>query len=222
MIVNYPRMRKRVLLEPQFTTFWSKNEFTLSGGIDYFTGVQWNGVLQWSTDKKQWLTYTGNPVKSSLVDGRYELYWRGEGNTKIAGSPDGLYNLTGKNIHWEGNIESLLDHKTVERGKHPPMDTICFQNMFRSFNDSMALISLPDFPAVTLSQGCYYSMFRGQKGIRVSETMTGNYSTPFRIPLSGDAISAINATGYMFYETGGTFTGAPEINKTYYLDTTDL
>lgn len=222
MIVNYPRVRKRVLLEPQFTTFWSKNEFTLGGGIDYFSGVQWDGVLQWSTDKKQWLTYTGDAVKSSLVDGRHELYWRGEGNTKIARSGDGSYVLTGKNIHWEGNIESLLDHKTVERGKHPPMHVSCFHNMFCSFKGSMALISLPDFPAVTLSQSCYDRMFLGQKGIRVSETMIGNYSVPFRIPFAGDAISAPTATGDMFYGTGGTFTGTPEINKTYYLDTTDL
>ncbi len=222
MIVNYPRVRKRVLLEPQFTTFWSKNEFTLSGGIDYFMGAQWNGVLQWSTDKKQWLTYTGHTVKSSLVDGRHELYLRGEGNTRIAGSSDGLYYLGGKNVHWEGNVESLLDHETVERGKHPPMDTACFQNMFRSFDDSIALISLPDFPAITLSNSCYYGMFEGRKGIRVSETMIGNYSVPFRIPFAGDAISATIATGEMFDGTGGTFTGTPEINKTYYLDTTDL
>lgn len=222
MIVNYPRVRKRVLLEPQFTTFWSKNEFTLGGGIDYFSGVQWNGVLQWSTDKKQWLTYTGDAVKSSLVDGRHELYFRGEGNTTIAGSSDGVYHLEGKNIHWEGNIESLLNHKTVERGKHPPMALGCFQNMFRAFDDNITLISLPDFPAVTLSEACYDRMFMGQKGIRVSETMIGNYSTPFRIPLSGDAISAKWATLDMFYGTGGTFTGTPEINKTYYLDTTDL
>lgn len=222
MIVNYPRVRKRVLLEPQFTTFWSKNEFTLSGGIDYFSGIQWDGVLQWSTDKKQWLTYTGNGVKSSLVDGRHELYFRGEGNTVIAGSSDGVFYLGGKNIHWEGNIESLLDHETVEKGKHPPMALGCFQNMFHTFDDNIKLISLPDFPAVTLSKYCYSDMFSKQKGIRVSETMTGNYSTPFRIPLSGDAISAQGATLYMFYETGGTFTGEPEINKTYYLDTTDL
>lgn len=222
MIVNYPRVRKRVLLEPQFTTFWSKNEFTLGGGIDYFSGIQWDGVLQWSTDKKQWLTYTGNSVKSSLVDGRHELYFRGEGNTRIAGSSDGLFYLGGKNIHWEGNVESLLDHETVEKGNHPPMSAICFQHMFQSFDDSIALISLPDFPAVTLSESCYDSMFAGRKGIRVSETMTGNYSVPFRIPLVGNVISAQNATTNMFDSTGGTFTGTPEINKTYYLDTTDL
>lgn len=86
------------------------------------------------------------------------------------------------------------------------------------FNGCTSLKELPDLPDPTLTYACYYRMFRGCTSIKVSETQTGEYQKPYRIP-SGTATgtTAGSALQYMFENTGGTFTGTPTINTTYYL-----
>ena len=44
----------------------------------------------------------------------------------------------------------------------------------------------------------------------------------YRIPSSGVGTTAANALTNMFISTGGTFTGTPEINTTYYLSTDNM
>lgn len=51
----------------------------------------------------------------------------------------------------------------------------------------------------------------------MSETQSGNYQTSFRIPASGSGTSGKYSLDNMFTNTGGTFTGTPDINTTYYL-----
>jgi hypothetical protein len=60
-------------------------------------------------------------------------------------------------------------------------------------------------------------MFSGCSSIKLSTTKTGEYVNKYRIP-SGTAtgVTATNALGSMFKNTGGTFTGTPTINTTYY------
>jgi hypothetical protein len=61
-------------------------------------------------------------------------------------------------------------------------------------------------------------MFEGCTNIKLSETQTGNYTKPFRIPAEGTGTSSVtNALTRMFAVTGGTFIGTPTINTTYYL-----
>lgn len=89
----------------------------------------------------------------------------------------------------------------------------CYNFMFQ---DCIALISAPELPATTLAEGCYDLMFR-RAGIKISETQTGSYQTPWRIPSAGtiaDAPAGWNLG--MLSNTSGTFTGNPAINTTYY------
>ena len=61
-------------------------------------------------------------------------------------------------------------------------------------------------------------MFDGCEKIKISEEETSEYSIPFRIPSSGTGTSSDQtALQDMFANTGGTFTGTPLINTTYYL-----
>ena len=90
--------------------------------------------------------------------------------------------------------------------------TQCYQNMF---NSCVALRSLPALPATTLANTCYYYMF-AYADIKLSTTQTGDYQTPYRSPTSDEGTTATNALNYMFANTGGTFTGTPTINTTYY------
>ena len=88
------------------------------------------------------------------------------------------------------------------------------------FYGCTSLTTLPKLHALTMANQCYNQMFIECSALKVSETQTGTYVYPFRIPDegTGDASSASSWNTIMFYHTGGTFTGAPEVNKTYYVE----
>ena len=91
----------------------------------------------------------------------------------------------------------------------------CYQYMFEGCT---SLTTAPELPATELEYNCYDSMFYGCSSIKLSETQTAEYSIPYRVPSGGNGTAASYYDLYMmFEETGGTFTGTPEINKTYYL-----
>ena len=94
----------------------------------------------------------------------------------------------------------------------------CYASMFRGCT---GLTQAPDLPATTLAKYCYASMFRGCSKIKLSTTETGEYTQSYRIPTSGDGTTTTNSLSNMFAETGGTFTGTPSINTTYYLSNTN-
>jgi hypothetical protein len=61
-------------------------------------------------------------------------------------------------------------------------------------------------------------MFCNCSSLKLSETQTGEYQYPYRIPTSGDGVDASSLTA-MFINTGGTLTtDTPTINTTYYTD----
>ena len=93
----------------------------------------------------------------------------------------------------------------------------CYDSMFY---DCTSLTTAPELPATTLADSCYISMFRGCTKIKMSTTQTGEYQTEYRIPKSGTGTTASRALQDMFANTGGTFTGTPSINTTYYTSNT--
>ena len=85
------------------------------------------------------------------------------------------------------------------------------------FSGCSELQALPKLFAEQLELNCYRKMFDKCTKIKLSKTLTGNYSTEYRIPYnSNDGSIAESALNGMFAETGGTFTGTPEINTIYY------
>ena len=96
--------------------------------------------------------------------------------------------------------------------------TNCYQYMF---SGCTALTQSTALPATTLAEGCYKYMFNGCTGLKLSSTQTGEYTQEYRIPTSGTGTTATDALTNMFTDTGGTFTGTPEINTTYYLSNTN-
>ena len=95
----------------------------------------------------------------------------------------------------------------------------CYVDMFEGCT---SLTQIPALPATTLADHCYSGMFYGCTKIKLSSTQTGEYTIAYRIPITGTGTTAssldLNA---MFPGTGGTFTGTPEINTTYYLSNTN-
>lgn len=65
-------------------------------------------------------------------------------------------------------------------------------------------------------------MFRGCTSLKLSSSKTEEYTQEYRIPSSGAGTTATDALTDMFTSTGGTFTGTPEINTTYYLSSDNM
>ena len=91
----------------------------------------------------------------------------------------------------------------------------CYSAMFLG---CAGLTAAPSLPATALKSRCYQRMFEGCSKIKLSAVATGAYSKAYRIPANGTGTTASNALNNIFANTGGTFTGTPEINTTYYLD----
>ena len=138
-----------------YLSFIGNEDFTLKTNN---TTKNWDGALEYSTDKSTWNTWDGKAISSSGNN----LYLRGIGNTKITGNPSEYrFVFTGTDalkIACNGNIENLLDYETVSAGGHPIMANYCYANMFLGCT---SLTTAPSLPATTLADSCYREMFRG-------------------------------------------------------------
>ena len=128
-------------------TFTSEQPFSISVNN---SEKNWNGALYYSTDTRRWSEWNGTTTIPSRISGdKHKVYMRGINNTVITGDTNDnnwvLNNTNGANIYCSGNIETLLDWRTVAKGKHPSMDLACFRSLF-SLCDS--LVSAPDLPAI--------------------------------------------------------------------------
>lgn len=277
-----------------YLTFSSNEPFTIH--IEGGDGG-WDGFMEYSTNAAEWQSFGGSAKFSSAEhNGEQRIYVRGTGNTVVSIGYS-TWVLTGSQIRCDGNIENLLDYKTVLEGKHPVMGTFCFDRMFSECESLIKapelpattltwgcydrmfyyctnlIIPPPELPATTLAESCYESMFHGCKklkkapnlpamttqancyyrmfalceslevppelpattltencyyrmfwkctGLKISESATEEYTIPYRLPAEGDGIigdGSTNSLDRMFEYTGGTFTGTPEMNKTYYLE----
>ena len=90
----------------------------------------------------------------------------------------------------------------------------CYSSMFYSCT---SLTAISELPATTLAYSCYDGMFYGCTSIKLSATQDSDYTIPYRMPKEGVGTDASRALINMFTDTGGTFTGTPTINTTYYL-----
>lgn len=97
------------------------------------------------------------------------------------------------------------------------LDQYCYRSMFEKCT---SLESLHDLPVLTLQNYCYMNMYNGCTKIKLSSSQVGDYQTAYRIPSSGTGTTATNALYTMFTGTGGTFTGTPMINVTFYTSNT--
>ncbi len=259
------RKKKEVVQPSDWSTISSTEPFTIA---TYNSKKNWDGALYYSTDTATWSEWDGTvAIASAEHDGEQRVYMSGSSNKIITGANDSNYRwvLTGSNIACNGNIESLLDYKTVANGEHPVMGNYCYSNMFSGctslttapelpattlasrcyfsmfegctalttapalpattlaeyccaymFEGCTALTTAPELPATTLADKCYSSMFMGCTSIKISKTQSDEYPNAYRIPTDGTGNTASDALYYMFYNTGGTFTGTPSINTTYY------
>ena len=103
-----------------------------------------------------------------------------------------------------------------------PATTLAPNCYIGMFNGCTALAQAPALPATTLANNCYSYMFQGCTSLKLSSSKTEEYTQEYRIPTTGTGTTATDALTDMFTSTGGTFTGTPEINTTYYLSTDNM
>ena len=240
MIVNYPRMRRRVKGWPNDLD--TALEFTSPEVFSISAPQKWDGKIEY-TNGSGWNTWDGIEITAGEIGGNHYIYLRGIGNSKITGAyyNGGKWNITGTDIACNGDIDLLLDYTTVKNGKRPAMADSCYSYMFYGctglmtapalpattlanncyksmFYGCTGLTTAPALPATTLASSCYSYMFYGCTKIKLSYTASNAYTKAYRIPKSGTGTTKAYSMDKMFGNTGGTFTGTPEINTTYYLD----
>ena len=142
----------------QYLTFSSVNPFSISN---------YNLVKKvfYSTDKTNWEFWAGEyeTAKINPTNGKYEIYFAGEGNTSLYDSSTTgyatfkIYSDT-KDVECNGNINTLLDHIKVENNQEIVYTERTFAHLFYN---CVELISAPTLPATTLALDSYESMFLG-------------------------------------------------------------
>ena len=203
------------------------SDFTLKA-----TNKEWDGTVEYSTDKNTWNTWDGSEIPSA----NKKLYLRGKNNTTFYTSSGVKFVLSAK-AGCYGNINTLLDYE------NPPttLANNCYRNMFsgctslttapelpattlavncyrQMFQGCTSLTTAPELPATTLAVSCYQLMFYSCTGLKISATQTGEYTIAWRIPSTGEIASEARFwNSSMLNNTGGTFTVNPSINTTYYI-----
>lgn len=98
-----------------------------------------------------------------------------------------------------------------------PATTLAERCYYRMFSDCESLVTIPSLPATELPKECYMRMFYGCNGVKASTTQSDEYPNEYRIPTTGTGTATgVASTNVMFHYTGGTFTGTPSLNATYY------
>ena len=157
MIVNYPRMRRRVKGWPDdldtALEFSSANPFSISAPKN------WDGKLEY-TNGSGWKMWDGSAIASGEIENNHYIYLRGTGNSKITGTTSSSvkWSIIGTNIACNGDIDLLLDYSTVKNGNRPALANNCYYSMFQGCT---SLTAAPSLPATTLANNCYNSMFQG-------------------------------------------------------------
>ena len=101
-----------------------------------------------------------------------------------------------------------------------PATTLAGSCYYYMFYNCRNLTTVPSLPATTLATRCYYYMFFYCTSIKLAISESSEYDKEYRIPKSGNGVTATSALNNMFKLTGGTFTGTPSINTTYYTSNT--
>lgn len=101
-----------------------------------------------------------------------------------------------------------------------PATTLTDSCYFSMFSGCTSLSALPELSATALTNNCYLGMFNNCTSIKLSETQTWEYQTPYRIPSTWTWTISSSSLWGMFTNTWWTFTGTPTINTTYYTSNT--
>ena len=183
--------------------FYSGSSFTIklanSGG-----SASWNGTVQYH-GSLGWTSYTANnEITATQVTygnglSRYEVSFRGSGNTRFATGTGtaacSTFTITGSNVSCEGDLLYLLDYTATSSY------SAAQYTFTRLFSGCTALVSAPKMSLATLPGYCYAYLFYGCTNLVTVPTPTWT------------SFSSTYVCYYMFYNcTHLTTIALPKIN----------
>ena len=224
MIVNYPRMRRRVKGWPNDLD--TALEFTSPEVFSISAPKNWDGKIEY-TNGSGWKTWDGSAIASGEIESNHYIYLRGTRNSKITGtiSIGTKWRIVGTNIACDGDIDLLLDYATVKNGKRPIMAKYCYDSMFYGCK---SLTAAPSLPATTLESYCYASMFFGCTSLTAAPalpatTLKGNcYDSMFYGCKSLTTAPSLPATTLSYYAYYYMFFGCTSLTAAPALPATTL
>ena len=110
------------------------------------------------------------------------------------------------------------DCTSITNAPSLPATTLAPTCYFYMFKGCTSLTSIPYLPATVLARSCYGYMFYGCSNICISDTQDTTYINALYIPPEPSANSG--SVSFMFTDTGGSFTGTPLFDTTYYTSNT--
>lgn len=198
--------------------------------------------IEYSTDWETYTSYTENNwiTLSAIWD---KVYFRSSNTTDRAFSTwysaYHKFEISTWKVNCSWNITSLINKNWT--------NTVWDSGFSRVFSGCNMLVSCPSFPATNLWEQsyngmfylcsnletipafpstwelkyrCYWWMFYWCSKIKVSETQTWEYQTPYRIPTSWTGSTTARWMEDMFVGSWWSFTWTPTINTTYYTSNT--
>lgn len=153
------------------------------------------------------------PALSATTLAQYCYAYMFYGCASLAESPD-LRAATLANYCYNYMFYGCASLTTPPELAATALANYCYSNMFAGCTN---LTSITKLPATTLSGYCYTRMFAECPNIKLSDEPSDEYHAAYTIPANGATGTAeTSSLTNMFYGTGGTFTGTPSINTTYY------
>lgn len=155
----------------------------------------------------------------------YGIRWLWSGgeaipNTWLHSVKNLIVDISLKRDYDPGTLQGLFKYCTnlIDIPKFNIIKVNSYYLAYDMFEGCSNLEELPILSIQVLNTYCYTGMFSGCRKIKLSTVQTGDYQYEYRIPSTGTGtIDAIdNPIRDMFNSTGGTFTGTPTINTTYY------
>lgn len=102
-----------------------------------------------------------------------------------------------------------------------PATTVGTYGFYQMFSKCTSLIGVPRLHVEAFPTFSPTLMLANCANIKISSVETEEYTQPYRIPWTGEAPSSTELNG-MLNGTGGTFTGSPTVNTTYYVSNTNI
>lgn len=130
--------------------FSSSSSFSMQCYISSYSSASkvWKGTMEYSTDNgATWQVWKQNvsssnkgtaSISAKKNSGEYTLLFRGTGNSYVCGNSSSggssavTWEIDGSNVKMTGNLETLLDYKTVAAGGHPEASGGAFLKMFNN------------------------------------------------------------------------------------------
>ena len=100
------------------------------------------------------------------------------------------------------------------------LETLAPYGCYYMFDGCTSLNKIHKLLPLTLQPYCYANMYSGCTSLKFSATQTNECDEGYRVPFSGTGTTASNALNNMLANTGGTFTGTPNINTNYFTNAT--